>query len=137
MADPSRLGTSVLKSCISIALIFHEIIFIFSLTGFLNNRSKEKEWSDSNMSTTVRSSTTVAPFVISQSKVWPRRWKGTLTNGCKLRLSSTTLRAEVLGSEGLSKWTLRSPTTKSLSQETYYNGRYAMHPPPPQKKEEG
>ena len=39
--DSSRLSTSVLKSCISIALIFREIIVLFSLTGFLNNMSKE------------------------------------------------------------------------------------------------
>ena len=50
-------------------------------------------------------------FVISQSKVWPRQWVGTLTNCSKLRLPSITVRAAVQGSEGLSKWTLRSPTT--------------------------
>ena len=71
------------------------------------------------MSATVRSSTSVARFLINQSKTWPRRWIETSTNCSKLTLSSTTFRAIVKGSEGLSKWTLRSPTTKSLSQATY------------------
>ena len=42
-----------------------------------------------------------------------------MTNCSKLRLAKTAFRAAVQGSEGLSKWTLRSPTTKSLSQATY------------------
>ena len=75
------------------------------------------------MTTTVGSNTSVTRFVISQSNVWQRRWVGTLTNRCKLRLSSTTFRAVVLGSEGVSKWTLSSPATKSLSQETYDSNR--------------
>ena len=42
--------------------------------GFINDRSKEiTKWTDSNMSTTVRSSTSVAPFVFNQSKMLPRR----------------------------------------------------------------
>ena len=37
----------------------------------------------------------------------------------KLRLPRAAFRAAVQESEGLSKWTLRSPTTKSLSQAKY------------------
>ena len=56
--------------------MFRVNTFLISLTGFLNdrsnflnNRSRERtKWSDSNMSTTVRSSTSVARFVVSQSK---------------------------------------------------------------------
>ena len=62
--------------------------FFFS-DGFLNRSEEITKWSDSNMSTTVRSSISVAQFLISQSKVWPWWWVGTLTNWCKLRLSST------------------------------------------------
>ena len=60
--------------------------------------------------------------MISQSKVWPRRSIGTLTNRSKLILPKYTFRAAVLGSEGMSKWTL-SPTTKHLSQATYLSSR--------------
>ena len=35
---------------------------------------KKQKWSDSNMLTTVRPSTSVARVVISQSKLWLRRW---------------------------------------------------------------
>ena len=105
------------KTCISTGLMLHDITFFVTLLGFLNSRSKEMtKWSDSSMSATVWSSTSVARFVISQSKVWPRRWVGTLTNCSKLRLPSITFRAATQGSEGLSKWTLRSPTTNSLLQ---------------------
>ena len=104
--------------------MFCDVTFFITLPGFLNNRSKEStKWSDSNISATVRLSTPVARFMISQSKVWPRRWVGTLINCSKLRLPSKTFRAAVQGSEGLSKWTLRSPTTNSLSQETYDSSR--------------
>ena len=43
------------------------VTFFVTLPGFLNNRSKDiTKWSDSNMSATVRSSTPVTRFVISQ-----------------------------------------------------------------------
>ena len=104
--------------------MFRDVTFFVTVPGFLNNRSKEiTKWSESNISATVRLSTSVERFVISQSKVWPRRCVGTLSNCSKLRLPSITFRAAVQGSEGLSKWTLRSTTTNSPSQETYDSSR--------------
>ena len=79
------------KTCISTDLMLRDITFFVTLPGLFNNRSKERtKWSDSNMSGTVRSGTSLARFAISQSKVWPRRWVGALTNCSKLRLQRTS-----------------------------------------------
>ena len=48
--------------------MLRDVTFFVTLPGFLNNRSKEiTKWSDINISATVRPSTSVARFVISQS----------------------------------------------------------------------
>ena len=79
--------TSVLKVSVFKALTFRDLTSFVVFLGFLKRSAKEfTRWSEMSLSTTQSSSASTNLLVMSQSSVCPRRWVGTLTSCCKLRL---------------------------------------------------